>query len=461
MATGVTTRITIDGVDVSTTDTDPTEDMPICHGPITVYVDNGKQEGEIREKLATITVRLYGQKLLKTITVGSVLKLPISIDGEDEITLFDGMIYETSHSPINNELVDVTLTGKDDKTRIELFGETAQDWRPNAHWTGLPDPPGQLYSIDQLTQFQVPGSTPLVEYHRQDAAGNAWNDEYEPTVGRWPWALGVDGLGTDYTSTGMFNRIKRSGQIALLRYGIESGIGAYQAARYYGSTPYEIPADYIVSDQAFEAELFSRVNRQNLGLEYDHRLSGSTTSPYVNPDNEEEQERFGVIEESTTYEGLWALDTDEFETDYPLSWEHRRRLTSPHNHKRPWYSLDGSQVLLHKMIGDTNIGPAVVSDMLENIYDLHRRIGDDPYIPSVAITGAAMPMPDLELGGVVEAAELVITPRHHRPPRLDMAISLGPGDGYASPYNTAPRPLIWAEAHYSWFDTKIAWKNAD
>jgi hypothetical protein len=462
MAARISANITVDDVAVSTTGVQATEDVPLCHGPITVYVDNGKNPGDIREKLATITVRLHGQKYLKTFTVGAKLKLPISIDGGDEIMLFDGMIYETSHQPVDIENVDVTLSGKDDKTRIEVFGSVPNNKRVNAHFTGLPDPPGQLYSLDQLTMFSFDSDSPkLVEYHHQIAAGNAWNDEADPTTDHWAWALGVEGFGDDNSSQGMFDRTQRSGELALLRYAIESGHAAYQAARYYGSIPYEIPAEYMMLDQQFEAELFTRINQQNLSLEYEHRISGTTLTPYVNPDNEEEQERFGVIAENKTFEGVWALDTDEYETDYPLSWEDRRELTSPHYFKRPWYQVEEAPVLLHRMIDDDRIGPAVVSDLLENIYDIRRRLDDDPYIPSVAITGAAIPMPNLELAGVIDVAELTITPRRGLDPRLDLAISLGPGDGYPAPYKTAPRPLIWSEAHYSWHDTKLEWQNAD
>src|SRR5699024_2304225 len=127
MAARISANITVDDVAVSTTGTEATEDVPLCHGPITVYVDNGETAGDIREKLATITVRLHGQKYLKTFTVGAKLKLPISIDGGDEIMLFDGMIYETSHQPVDIETVDVTLSGKDDKTKIEVFGSVPND----------------------------------------------------------------------------------------------------------------------------------------------------------------------------------------------------------------------------------------------------------------------------------------------------------------------------------------------
>jgi hypothetical protein len=277
MAARISANITVDDVAVSTTGVQATEDVPLCHGPITVYVDNGKNPGDIREKLATITVRLHGQKYLKTFTVGAKLKLPISIDGGDEIMLFDGMIYETSHQPVDIENVDVTLSGKDDKTRIEVFGSVPNNKRVNAHFTGLPDPPGQLYSLDQLTMFSFDSDSPkLVEYHHQIAAGNAWNDEADPTTDHWAWALGVEGFGDDNSSQGMFDRTQRSGELALLRYAIESGHAAYQAARYYGSIPYEIPAEYMMLDQQFEAELFTRINQQNLSLEYEHRISGTT-----------------------------------------------------------------------------------------------------------------------------------------------------------------------------------------
>lgn len=462
MATSISANITLDDVPIPTTGTEATEDTPLCHGPIIVYVDNGKREGEIREKLATLTVRVRGKKLLKTITIGAKLKLPITIDGGDEIMLFDGMIYETSHSPVDAETIDVTLTGKDDKTKIELFGSVPQNKRITPQWQNLEDPPGQLYSLDQLTEFVFDADNPrLVEYHRQLPAGNAWNDEHAATHTNWPWALGVDSLGGDYTSQGMMDRTVKSATVALLRYAIESGHAAYQAARYYGSVPYEIPAEYMVLDQSFEAELFTRTNQQNLALEYKHTIGGSAFPPYVNPDNEEEQERFGVIEEKETFEDVWELAEDKWTKNYVLSWQHRRKLTSPHYHKKPWYNITEAPVHLHRMIEDENIGPTVVSDFLENIYDIRRRLDDDPYIPSVAITGAAIPMPNLDLAGVIEVAELTITPRRHISPRLDLALSLGPGDGYPAPYKTAPRPLIWSDAHYSWTDTQIKWSSAN
>lgn len=461
MAARISANITLDGIAVSTTGTEATEDTPLCHGPITVYVNNGETAGDIREKLATITVRLRGQKLLKKITVGTKLVLPISIDGGDEILMFDGLIYETSHTPVDHETVDVTLTGKDDKTKIDVFGSTPTNKRVTAHWTGIEDPPGQVYSVDQLTKFSFDKYSPaLVEYHHQDAAGNAWNDEHEPTTGHWPWAFGVDALHADGTAQSMFDRTQKSGKLALLRYALESGHGAYQAARYYGSLPYEIPAEHMVLDQSFEAELFTRPNQQNWRTPDGGRVGGSFIEPYVNPDNEEEQERFGVIPETIELDHVWRLEADEFTTDYPLSWEHRRRLTSPHYFQKPWYNVTAAPVLLHRMIDDDRIGPAVVSDLLENIYDIRRRLDDDPYIPSIAITGAAIPMLNLDLAGVINEAELTITPRRGLDPRLDMAITLGPGDGYPNPAQTSPHPLIWSQAHYSWADTKIKWASA-
>lgn len=460
MATSVTANITIDGVTVSTSDTEPTEITPVCHGPITVYVDNGKQTGDIREKLATLTVRVRGTAMLDTITIGAKLKLPITIG--TEIMLFDGVVYEASYTPVDDQTIDVTLTGKDDQTKLKLFGSSPNNRRLNPTWTGLEDPPGQLWSLDQGGDIRLE-DTSVLDFRVTSAAGNAWNDHTDP-LDHWAYSYSGDGqnIGAS-TADEMFDQLEWVSKAALLRYAMESGVGCFQAARFYGSLPYSIPAEHIIMDQEFKSELYSRPNIQTITTSFETRnpLDGSgPDDDHVIRENYDESERFGAITETIEFGDVWQLHKTNERFDYPVSWGDRRRFSSPHYFVKPWFQLTDASVLLHRMIDDPDIGPAVVADFLENTFDITRRLGDDPFIPSVAITGPAIPMPNLDLAGIVEVAELTITPRPRKPPRIDLVMSLGPGDGYAAPYKQAPRPLVWEQAHYAWEDTKISWQNA-
>ena len=237
---------------------------------------------------------------------------------------------------------------------------------------------------------------------------------------------------------------------------MESGIGTFQAARFYGSIPYTIPGDYIVMDQEFKAELYTRTNIEQIATSYETRKPVPGDGPddeTVYRDNPDEVERFGEIIRRLDFGDVWQLHKTSKRNYYPVSWGDRKRFSSPYYFVKPWYQITDAPVRLHRMIDDPDIGPAVVADLLENIFDIRRRLGDDPFIPSVAITNAAIPMPSLNLAGVIDVAELTITPRRGKSPRLDMSISLGPGDGYPAPYKSAPRPLIWGQAHYAWKST--------
>lgn len=459
MATSISANITIDDLIVSASATEATESTPLCHGPITVYVDNGKDTGDIREKLATLTVRVKGKDLLKTITVGAKLKLPITIGTGDEITMFDGVVYEAAYTPVDRETIDVTLTGKDDQTKLKLYGSTPQNFRPFPTWQDLPEPPGELYSLDQGGDIRLEDSS-LLDFHVTAAAGNAWNDHTDP-LDHWAYSYSA-GRGFMSADNGdeMFDNLKKISQMALLRYAMESGVGTFQAARYYGSVPYTIPGDYMIMNQEFKSELYTRTNIEELITSFETRNPLPGDGPddeNVLSENYDETERFGEIRERIDFGDVWQLHKTSERHEYPVSWGDRRRFSSPYYFVKPWYQLTDALVLLHRMIDDPDIGPAAVSDMLENIFDIRRRLGDDPFIPSVAIVNAAIPMPNLNLAGVIDVAELTITPRRGLAPRLDMNISLGPGDGYPSPYKHAPRPLIWADGHYAWKDTNTAW----
>lgn len=464
MATSVSANITIDDVAVSASATEATATTPVCHGPITVYVNNGTDTGDIREKLATITVRVKGKDLLNTITVGAKLKLPITIGTGAEIMMFDGVVYEAAYSPVDRETIDVTLTGKDDQTALKLHGSSPSNYMTNPIWTGLPDPPGTLWRLDQGGDIRLEDSS-ILDFYATVAAGNAWNDHTDPPYTRWAYSY-TAGSGTIGAKTGdeMFDQLKKISQMALLRYAMESGVGTFQAARFYGSLPYTIPGDYIVMDQEFTAELYTRTNIEQIATSYESRKPLPGDGPddeFVQPKNFEEVERFGEIVRRLEFGDVWQLHKTSKRNYYPVSWGDRKRFSSPYYFVKPWYQLTDAPVRLHRMIEDPEIGPATVADMLENIFDIRRRLGDDPFIPSVAITNAAIPMPSLDLAGVIDVAELTITPRRGKSPRLDMNISLGPGDGYPAPYKHAPRPLIWADGHYAWNEATIAWNNTN
>ena len=164
MATSVSANITIDNIAVSASTTEATTTTPVCHGPITVYVNNGTDTGDIREKLATITVRVKGKELLNTITVGAKLKLPITIGTGAEIMMFDGVVYEAAYSPVDRETIDVTLTGKDDQTALKLHGSSPSDLpaKPDMDRTTRPagntveTRPGRRHTPRRLTDPRLP-----------------------------------------------------------------------------------------------------------------------------------------------------------------------------------------------------------------------------------------------------------------------------------------------------------------
>lgn len=457
MATGVTANITIDDVAVSSTHTEPTEARPICYGPISVHVDNGEATGDIREKLCTLTVRVKGNSLLNTITIGAKLKLELVIDGA--ATMFDGMVYETAHRAVHGDLLDITLTGKDDQTKLKLFGSSPSNRRLNPTWTGLQDPPGQLWSLDQGGDIRLE-DTSVLDFRVTSAAGNAWNDHTDP-LDHWAYSYSGDGqnIGAS-TADEMFDQLEWVSKAALLRYAMESGVGCFQAARYYGSEPYEIPAKYVEFDQEFKAELFTRPNYQDMSTSYETRkpLPGNgPDDPHVYPQNFDEIDRFGEIRESYELGDVWQLHQTNERFDYPVSWGDRKRFSSPHYFVKPWYQVEDAPILLHRMIDDDTIGPAVVTDLLENTFDITRRLGADPFIPSMLITGADTPIPRLNLSGVIEVADLTVTPRKQLPPRLDLIVSLGPGDGYPAPFKHAPTPARWSDATWAWKDARAPW----
>lgn len=419
-----------------TTWTDDEITQPTMFGPLIVEVDNGSAKGAARDLTASFDFYSRNASDVDRFVPGVSLYIGMTVyePGSDRsvgVGLFTGVVNEVTANVVPGRpgYIRFHVIGTDDKRRVSQDEITTSEI---PRYRMAPDPAhpareetGGLWTLDQFFRWD---DTDYMKFRSNIVAGNAWNDD-GPKTNYFPYKFGMS-INDPFEDDNPIGLMSKVAEVMNLRMFCESGYCGLQVARYKGSPVWEIDSRYVSSAQGVGMKLYSWTNTWSTRFSRIYREYGDrTVTNYTSGD----VEKYGTIGEHADYSGtiyeFWEDDESAYWPNvgsYPLSMaqlNRQRAYVAAIQQRR-----NINEVTVHLTKLRESMPLYAMQDFLGSIFEITRRLQSDPYIPTVEITGP-LPAVATSARGIVEKATLTITPRKNMPPKADLDLTLGQGDG--------------------------------
>lgn len=424
---------------------------PTMYGPLVIDVDNGSDRGAARDLTASFDFYSRTAADMDRFTPGVSLFITVDIYApvsgrRVSVRLFTGVVKEVQANVVQGRpgYINFHVIGTDDKERV-THDEITTSQTPRFPMS--PDPlhphreeTGGLWGLDQFFRWD---DTDYMKFRANIAAGNAWNDD-GPITTYFPFKFGMS-INNPIEDDNVISLMSKVAEVMNMRMFCESGYCGLQVARYNGSPIWQIDSRFVSSAQGVAMRMYSWTNTwstrySRIFSEYIDKTATNFTADDV--------EKYGTIAEYTNYSGtIWEMWEQDNTVNWPPEGTYPMSITQLNRQRAFVGAIQNrrniNEMTVHLSTLRASMPVDYIRDLLGNIFNIDYRLRDDPFIPTIEITGK-LPAVARTARGIVEKATLTVTPRKNMPAKADLDLTLGQGDG--KPGEAAPVGINrWSE----------------